>query len=401
MAQPRVLVMLGGIPLWGQERGNIQVFTALKDAGVDALFVTHKGYGHEVIQPALDKLGLRWTVATYAGLLSRGMSLREWGQRIREVLAGWREFGRAARAYRPTHVHVCNEGHFLNLLPVVRALGVPVVFRLGDAPRQHRGLFRFLWRRAIIPSVSQFVCVSEFIRQRLLEAGAPAEKVRVIYSHPQERPPRQPGEVLGGSAGSTRGDDHLATVAEVPFEGRTVAYMGQLSEEKGVGLLVEAAIQLCREREDVRFLIAGDYSWRNPFATGLMARVEELGLSERIRFLGYVDDVPALLALADVHACPSVWEEPLSNTVVEAKQAGVPSVVFPSGGLPELIEDGVDGHVCEDKTAAALAAALRAYIEMEPARLAAAKAAAGTSLARLGITKDAFTKAWREVYEHA
>ena len=60
-ARPRVLVIFGNIPLLGHERGNIQVFNALKERGVEALFVTHKEYGHEVIQPALDRLGHRWT----------------------------------------------------------------------------------------------------------------------------------------------------------------------------------------------------------------------------------------------------------------------------------------------------------------------------------------------------
>ena len=67
----RVLVMLGGIPLWGQERGNIQVFAALK-GHLRSLFVTHKAYGHESIQPMLDRLGLAWTTGTYPGLISEG-----------------------------------------------------------------------------------------------------------------------------------------------------------------------------------------------------------------------------------------------------------------------------------------------------------------------------------------
>lgn len=393
---PRVLVMLGGIPLHGQERGNIQVFTALKDTGVEALFVTHKAYGHESIQPALDGLGLRWTVGTYPGLLSRGMGPREWGQRAREIAAANWDFWRAGRAFRPTHVHVCNEGHVLALLPAVRALGVPVVFRLGDEPRQHRPLFRRIWHRLILPSVDQWVCISDYVRGKLLAAGADPATIRVIHNAPPERPPDLE---ISGTAGSTRGDDALADVVAEPFGGRTVVYMGQLNENKGVHLLVEAALRLCRERPYVRFLIAGDYAWQNPFARGLMAEVEAAGLQDRVRFLGYVNDVPALLALADVHAAPSVWEEPLGNVAVEAKRAGVPSVVFPSGGLPELVvEQGRDGLVCAAKTADALEAGLRHYLDATDAALVASKEAAKSSLARLGITREAFTEAWLDVY---
>src|SRR5690606_3438035 len=287
-AATRVLVLFGNIPLLGHERGNIQVFNALKARGVDALFVTHKEYGHEYIQPELDRLGHRWDVATFPRLFSRGMDLGTWVARLRSTARGAVEFWRIGRAYEPTHVHTGHVMHFLALLPVIRLLRVPVVYRLGDAPQQHRPLFRFLWRRVIIPHVSRFVCVSEYIRELLLQAGASPEKTTVIYSYPSQRPA------------------DLAPAPIEPFDGRTVLYMGQLSEEKGVDLLVEAAISLCKEHDDVRFLLAGDYTWQNPFAEALIQQVERLGLSDRIRFLGYVEDVPGLLAAADLHVCPSV-----------------------------------------------------------------------------------------------
>ena len=386
--------MLGGIPLHGRERGNIEVFAALRGRGVEPLFVTHREYGHEAVQPALDGLGLPWTTGAYPRLISRGMGPRAWASRAREVAAANVGFWRAGRRFRPTHVHVCNEADFVLLLPAVRALGVPVVFRLGDAPRQHRPLFRRVWRQVILPNVDHFVCVSEYVRGRLLEAGADPAKVRVIYNAPPQRPP---GVAVGGAAARTDGDAALA--ATEPFRGRTVVYVGQLNESKGVHLLVETALSLCQERDDVRFLIAGDYEWQNPFARSLMRRVEGAGLADRLRFLGYVNDVPGLLALADVHAVPSVWEEPLGNVFVEAKQAGAPSVVFPSGGLPELVtRPGRDGVVCAEKTASALKEGLRHYLDQSDRELEASKSAATVSLASLGITREGFARAWLDVY---
>lgn len=399
---PRVLVMLGGIPLHGQERGNIQVFTALKDAGVECLFVTHKTYGHESIQPALDRLGLPWTVATYPRPLRRGMSAREWTGRLRQIVVGNLEFWRVGRRFRPTHIHVCNEGHFAMLLPAVRALGAPVVFRLGDEPRQHRPVFREFWRRVILPSVDRWVAISDYVRGKLLAAGADPQAVRVIYNYPPERRPATSETALGGSAGATRGDEVLMEARHRPFEGRSVVYMGQLTEDKGVGLLVDAALRLCRERTDVRFLIAGDYSWQNPFAEGLMGQVEASGLADRIRFLGYVDDVPALLELAEIHCAPSVREEPLGNVVLEAKKASVPSVVFPSGGLPEMIvEGGADGFVCRTKSVDALTDGLNHYLNLSEGELVSASRAAAASLQRLGIKRGAFKRKWLDVYDDA
>ena len=67
-----------------------------------------------------------------------------------------------------------------------------------------------------------------------------------------------------------------------------------------------------------------------------------LGIAERVRFLGWRDDVPALLAAADILVCPS-RHEPLGNVVIEAWAAGVPVVATASDGPAGLIDDGESG----------------------------------------------------------
>ena len=79
-------------------------------------------------------------------------------------------------------------------------------------------------------------------------------------------------------------------------------------------------------------------------------------------------------------------------------QAGVPSVIFPSGGLPELVAHGRDGFVCRARTAVALREGIEYYLDAEADALREAGAAARASLERLGITKDAFAEAWLDVY---
>lgn len=381
----RVLVAMGGIPLYGQERGNIQVFHALREVGVDALFVTHKRYGHESVQPELDRLDLAWTVGTYPGFWSFRSGPAAVRRQIREVADGNADFVRAAQAYRPTHVHMMNERYFLNLLPAVRRLGLPVVYRVGDRPRQHNVFYRFVWRRLLVPQVTEFVCISDYIRGHVLAAGAPPERTRVIRNAPPERgqtPSDLPGDLRETAPGL-----------------QTVLYVGQISAEKGVDVLVDAASALCRTRADVRFLLAGDYSWQNPFAEALIARVEADGLADRIRFLGFRSDVEGLFDLADVHVAPSRCHEALGNVVVEAKRACVPSVVFRDGGLPELVvDDGRDGFVCPSPTAEGLTAGIVHYLDMDASRRAATRAAARDSLEVLGLTPAAFAAQWSEVY---
>jgi glycosyltransferase involved in cell wall biosynthesis len=95
---------------------------------------------------------------------------------------------------------------------------------------------------------------------------------------------------------------------------------------------------------------------------------------------------------------PTMSEEPLANVVFESKRAGVPAIVFPSGGLPETIEHGVDGYICREKSVDALSEALAYYLD-RPGEAERQGLAAERSLARFGVHE--FADGWIQVYEHA
>ncbi len=378
----RVLVVLGNAALNGQERGNIEVYRSLQATGVDALFVTHAGWGRQQIEPYLDRLGLRWTPLAYAYHFRRGMTIRAALANVRRLFGASRSLWRIARSYRPTHIHVANPHYVLSVLPALRLLGVPVVFRLGDVPTLH-SFYGTLWRRAIVPLVWRFVCISRFVAEAAVDSGVPREKVRVVLSAPPRRPPHDaPGPLV-------------ESLVERGGAGRTVLYLGQVSEHKGVHLLLEAARMLVDRHPALQVLIAGRASAN--YGHRLAAQALGARLTERVRFLGYVEDVPGLFAAADVHVCPSVCQEALGNVVLEAKQAGVPSVVFPDGGLPELVvEEGRDGVVCEACTGEALAAGLEHYLSLSDSALAEARDAAQASLSVLGSDEASFQTQWLE-----
>jgi glycosyltransferase involved in cell wall biosynthesis len=110
--------------------------------------------------------------------------------------------------------------------------------------------------------------------------------------------------------------------------------LGRLHPNKGFDLLLEA---LAATR-GVHIWIAGD----GPLRLHLERLALRLGVAERVRFLGWREDVPALLANVDLLVCPSL-HEPLGNVVIEAWSAGVPVVATASDGPAGLIEDGENG----------------------------------------------------------
>ncbi len=105
---------------------------------------------------------------------------------------------------------------------------------------------------------------------------------------------------------------------------------------------------------DARFAVAG----AGPLEEKLAERADELGVADRVLFLGQRGDVPRLLTAADIFVLPSAWEG-LPITVLEAMAAGVPCVSTAVGGVPEAIIDGVNGYLVEPHDPAALAEKLR------------------------------------------
>ncbi|MCC2980803.1 glycosyltransferase family 4 protein [Sphingomonas sp. IC4-52] len=115
-----------------------------------------------------------------------------------------------------------------------------------------------------------------------------------------------------------------------PRDGKPFAfgYLGRLAEEKGVGMLIEAARQLPVDR-DWEMVIAGRAPGNgNPFS-GAAA-----GLP--VRFIGQVEPL-ALFEQVDVLVAPAIWPEPFGRIIVEAYSVGVPVLAADIGGMPGLI----------------------------------------------------------------
>jgi L-malate glycosyltransferase len=129
-----------------------------------------------------------------------------------------------------------------------------------------------------------------------------------------------------------------------------VAVIAQLTPWKGQDDAVRAIAQVSRCEPRVRLLLVGDVVFSNPatrfdnvsYVAGLRQLVDDIGLADRVRFLGAREDVPAILSALDALLVPS-WEEPFGRTVVEGMAMGVPVLATSTGGPTELIADGRDG----------------------------------------------------------
>ncbi len=139
----------------------------------------------------------------------------------------------------------------------------------------------------------------------------------------------------------------------VDEEKTTLLYVGRLGARKGLDLALRAFAEV--DAEDVEFLIAG--TGRHEESLRELAR--ELGIADRVRFLGYVpdEDLPVLYSSVDVFVLPSRYEG-FGLVLLEAMACGTPVIGADAGGIPTAIEDGDSGLIVR-RDVDALAEAMR------------------------------------------
>jgi glycosyltransferase involved in cell wall biosynthesis len=179
------------------------------------------------------------------------------------------------------------------------------------------------------------VAVSRFVASRLRDRfHVPPRKIVVI-----------PNAATAGATASPVARSELARDDTAPL----VLTVARLDAQKGIVHLLDAAAAV----PHVSFAIAGD----GPDRAALEQRAVALGVSDRVRFLGHRQDVPSLLAAADLFVLPSLYEG-LPLAVLEAMAAGVPVIATAIGGTDEVVRDGETGMLVPPANPAALAAAI-------------------------------------------
>jgi len=145
-------------------------------------------------------------------------------------------------------------------------------------------------------------------------------------------------------------------IAEKPEATLHLAYMGRLIEEKGIFDIVEALAILAREKRAITLSIAGS----GPQEVQLRARVADLGLDDRVHFLGPLFDAPkeALWRSAHIFVFPTFFLEGLPYALLEAMAAGAVPVTTRVGAIPDVLEDGVHGVLVPARAPTVLAAAI-------------------------------------------
>jgi L-malate glycosyltransferase len=249
------------------------------------------------------------------------------------------------RKERFTVVHSHDLWSNLVAVPAARVAGTPVIFS------SQRDLAHLYWytpfRRRIIGFIHRWatgvtvnsLAVSELVQK---EFHVPLSRIRVIRN----------GVAFERFSSSSADRKKL-----VPAVGRkdklilTVANMHTPS--KGHLDLIEAVRQLIPLYPDAKFVLVGDGAER----LNIERRARESGVQEAMVFLGQCANIPELLACSDLFVLPS-RAEGLPNSLLEAMASGVAVVATAVGGVPEVIQEDVNGVLVPPQNPARLANAI-------------------------------------------
>jgi teichuronic acid biosynthesis glycosyltransferase TuaC len=241
--------------------------------------------------------------------------------------------------------------------------GKPVVMSvLGDDVITYPKYFvpRRLLRWAV-EHAGGVTSVCEALKRRLVEWGAPEEKVRVVLH--------------GVDLNLFQPVDRDEVRRRLGLSGVVLLSVGHATRRKGHHLAIEAL----RDLSEATLLIAGD-GW---YLDGLRELALSFGVAERVRFLGHVEqeDLKEYYSAADALVLASS-REGIANVLMEAMACGAPVVATAVWGTPEAVTCPEAGVLMAERSAPALVKAARQLFDHYPDRAATRRHAAGFSWER-------------------
>jgi glycosyltransferase involved in cell wall biosynthesis len=290
------------------------------------------------------------------GAAAGGFRDAEWYRRISFYKTHWRGHRRAISDWRRRiegirpHVVYANNALPLNFAALTAAstLNLKVVCALrGLQPLRAP-------HRAFRSRLHAGVAISELVRRHYLAAGFEEERIVRVYN----------------------GVDLIdypwkAPEVNIPKTGGRLLFLGRLTGWKGAEVLLKAVAHLAPKRPKLVTVVAGDGPARGDWER----MAAELGLTRRIRFVGFQPDVMTLLRDTDLLVHASTAPEPFGRVLVEGMAAGVPVVASDHGAAPEIIEAGTSGWLAKPGHVESLAEAIDTALGAGAGRLAVARAA--------------------------
>ena len=244
-----------------------------------------------------------------------------------------RELGRLVKQHNITTAHIIFFDYFSAMPQIARLAGIQnIIYEM-----QNSGEFRATsWKKALLrlrmklttKPMTRVIAISEFVKAQLLKGGLAESKIVVRYLGVDTK------RFLPDSSARARWAKDF-NIADDELILSTVAYLRPF---KNPHVLVEMCKELATRKVRARLFVAGD----GEMLSSLQELSKQLGVADRIHWLGNVADPKSLLQASDVFVLSSVGEA-FGLVLAEAMACGVPVVGSRSGSLPEVVAEGITG----------------------------------------------------------
>ena len=234
----------------------------------------------------------------------------------------------------------------------------PLVYHLHDILSPEH--FSSTNRRIAVTLANKFASLvianSQASQAAFVTAGGRPEIVKIVYNgfDPTKY------EVKESEVNSIR--------QKLELDGKfIVGHFSRLAPWKGQHILIEA---LAKSQKQVTAILVGDALFgEQDYVKRLHQQVSDLGLENRVKFLGFRDDIPQLMAACDLVSHTSTSAEPFGRVIVEAMLCGRPIVAAKAGGAIELIDHDINGFLTEPGNIQELAVVINTCIR-DPEKIA-------------------------------
>ena len=353
----KVLFVNPGRELGGAEQSLLLLLDALRRHGVDPMVATFGDgpFSAALLERAVPVAYLSVPAAVratsrYSDPPSRFETLT---LAARALPAVW-ELARIARAHQSALIHTNGiKAHLLGGL-AGRMLLKPVVWHVRDFPPEGANGVALSAAAKTLPKLvfTNSDAVSAALRRR----AAPRAPVVTLYNAVDLETfnPRRSGAKVRAELQIENGAPLVGMVAH-------------LTPWKGHADFLRMARAVALQVSGVRFLVSGGPIYETEGHAGyeesLRSQAAELGIADRVKFLGIRTDIPEIMAALDVLVhCPTA-PEPFGRAVAEAMAAGKPVVAAREGGVPELVDDERTGLLVPVGDLTAFTAAVRRLLE--------------------------------------
>ncbi|MBN2372078.1 MAG: glycosyltransferase family 4 protein [Vicinamibacteria bacterium] len=210
------------------------------------------------------------------------------------------------------------------------------------------------WRNLLLRRADQCIPISEAIRREFIAAGFDSHRIALIH-HGVDTRRFHPA--------SDSEKNELRRRLGLPPGVELLIFVGRLLKGKGIEVLIEAFEQVARARSQAVLALVGSGDGQSlSIEEKTRSRVAGSSLAQRVLFTGRVDNVEDYLRAGDMFVFPSLFEA-LPLAVIEAGACGLACVASCTGGIPDVIEDGVDGLLVRPGDTPALVEATQRMLE--------------------------------------